>query len=797
MLDFLRDYLAPSGIHVCAITPDPFDGSGIDGRSFGSDWQAASAWCAEENAKGRNLYFSVNGVRPGLNKKPHKTDITLVRFAHVDIDPPKNNPSWDKQAALADLIARGAPSVVIDSGNGWQALWWLNESTDVETIEQINRGIVDRFQADHCWNVDRLLRIPGTINYPDKKKQSLGRVPVQATLAVPFNGNIYAPSALVTAFPASSAVEVAEALPDGPCVGYTGPANDEELIKLMMASRGGIAAMFGDKATLADLWSGDVTLLAKFFPSDSGDDFNRSEAEMALLTHFSFYTGKDASRMDRLFRKSGLMRDKWERGSYRVPSIQKAIRIGTSFYNVVREPVATATTVATLPGLPGTAVLDGEIMPAGEMLLIPDQVEHFRGCVYVMNDHKILLPNGEFAKPDQFKAMYGGHVFVMSGDMTGPTKNAFEAFTENRAHRFPKVNKSAFNPRNPFGHIENETVNTYFPDPTVISTPGDVMPMLLHVAKLWPDQRDQEIFWTYTAALVQNPGIKFQWALFIQGVEGNGKTILSDMVKFAVGLRYYHKPFADDVTNKFNDFMVRKLFIDLQEITLEDRAAVFENLKEWITSSWIEVQPKGGAKTMVENYANWMLTSNHKAAIPITANQRRISPLFCAQQDVADVTRDFPPNYFPTLWDWCRDGGFAALTHYLQNRPLDPDLNPAGRGLGAARAPDTSSTAEAIGASMGNYEQEVVEAIAEGVQGFRGGWISSVALESLAERRKLRITRPRRKMALETLGYVEFGRSPVMVMSEGAVRPVLYFKKAMRDTGLTVQDYLEKQGFTY
>lgn len=38
-----------------------------------------------------------------------------------------------------------------------------------------------------------------------------------------------------------------------------------------------------------------------------------SEAELALCDHLAFWTGRDADQMDRLFRESGLMRDKWDR----------------------------------------------------------------------------------------------------------------------------------------------------------------------------------------------------------------------------------------------------------------------------------------------------------------------------------------------------------------------------------------------------------------------------------------------------------------------------------------------------
>lgn len=805
---FLRDYLAPSGnVHVCAITPDAFETEhAVSGRFFGADWEGAAAWVRAENDKGRNVYWTVNLVTPGLNTKPKKTNIVGIRCAHVDIDPPKGNPAWDKAAALADLIARGSPSVIIDSGNGYQALWWLTEGTDAATIEQINRGIADRFDADHCWNVDRLLRLPGTTNYPDKKKQALGRVPTPSALVQPFNGSTFAPTALLSAFPASPVAEShIEELPNGPCEGYTGPADDTDLIRLMLSSRGGMQQMFGNKASFRDLWTGDVEALAKFFPSDS-DVFGRSDADLALLAHLSFYTGRDARRMDRLFRKSALMRDKWERDSYRAITIGKALSGSTAFYNVVREtraaPVAPAAQLPGLPGLPGMGVqvvaADGEMIGTPqELLLISDQIEKFKGCVYIASLHQMLTPSGTLMKPEVFKSMFGGHTFVMSSDMTGPTKNAFEAFTENRAYQFPKVETTMFEPQLPFGHIENRMVNIFMPDPSVRSEPGDVSPMLQHFEKLFPVARDREIIWTYLAAVVQNPGVKFQWAPFIQGAQGNGKSMIGAMLKMAVGPKYVHEPFSDDLANKFNDWLENRILIIVEELTLEGRYEVENNLKTWVTADMVEMQPKGGKKSMRPNKSNWIIFSNFRNSLPIDAGTRRYAPLFTAQQSVEDIHRDFHAGYFPEMWDWLRSGGFAYLTHYLQTRELNEEFNPIGTGPARARAPETSSTREAIGASMGNYEQEVLEAISEGREGFRNGWLSSVALTKLEEQKRIRINRTRRKMALESLGFIEHGRSPIMIMAEGAARPMLWIQRNMKERpDLSVQAYMMAQGFS-
>jgi hypothetical protein len=68
----------------------------------------------------------------------------------------------------------------------------------------------------------------------------------------------------------------------------------------------------------------DVELLAKAKAAKNGDKFSslwrgdtsghpsHSEADLALCDHLRFWTGGDRGRMDRLFRQSGLMRDKWD-----------------------------------------------------------------------------------------------------------------------------------------------------------------------------------------------------------------------------------------------------------------------------------------------------------------------------------------------------------------------------------------------------------------------------------------------------------------------------------------------------
>ncbi|MFP4001907.1 MAG: hypothetical protein ACLFU5_08415 [Thermoplasmata archaeon] len=82
----------------------------------------------------------------------------------------------------------------------------------------------------------------------------------------------------------------------------------------------------------------DKELLERAFNSENGDKFKRlwegdisdypshSEADLALLSMLAFWTHCDRFRMEKLFEKSGLVRDKWrEREDYREITIEKAV----------------------------------------------------------------------------------------------------------------------------------------------------------------------------------------------------------------------------------------------------------------------------------------------------------------------------------------------------------------------------------------------------------------------------------------------------------------------------------------
>ena len=93
-------------------------------------------------------------------------------------------------------------------------------------------------------------------------------------------------------------------------------SDDEIIVKACKAKNGG---------TFKRLWSGDISEYS-----------SQSEADLALCNILAFWTNKRFSQIDRLFRKSSLMRRKWDRkqsgSTYGKDTINKAIRFCSNVY---------------------------------------------------------------------------------------------------------------------------------------------------------------------------------------------------------------------------------------------------------------------------------------------------------------------------------------------------------------------------------------------------------------------------------------------------------------------------------
>ncbi len=554
---------------------------------------------------------------------------------------------------------------------------------------------------------------------------------------------------------------------DVPTPEWRGPTDDEDLLRRMMNSRSA-SASFGGKATFADLWTANIEALSRTYPPSHGSTtgYNESDADSALVQHLAFWTGRNHARIERLMYRSGLVREKFDRkdnqyGTYLRRTIMMSCGIQFEVLtDKAPEPLA-GSVISPAPSITNEP-LRPTLVTGSTFANNEEQLNLFSGCVYIQDQHRVLVPGGVLLKPEQFKVAYGGYSLTMDAENNKTTKDAWEAFTQSQAYRCPRATSTCFKPNKPSGALINVSgqlfANTYWP----VDVPrkvGDATPFLNHLAKLIPNERTRLIALSYMAACVQYQGYKFQWALFIQGVQGNGKTLLTRCVVEAIGRRYVHWPKASKLTNQFNGWMVGKTFYAVEDIYVSDhRLDVMEEMKPMITGGdGLEIEGKGVDQYSADICGNFMINANTQSSLIITDKERRYCPIFTAQQVKADLQRDgMTGSYMPDIYNWLRLEGHAIVSELLHTFPIPPEFNPAVEAGGLANvAPITDSTHAAIKASTGGVEQEIQEAIEQGLPGFSGGWVSSIQLDLLLEKigAARRVPRTKRKEMLEGMGY--------------------------------------------
>lgn len=139
-------------------------------------------------ASGRtNLYHIANPHSGNLQKPPNKGQMTGARCLFADIDLPADEPQTPENLQrLLDRVNDLHPpaSPIVFSGGGFNAYWLfpktiysVNEPDIIDRTEAANKQIAASLGSDHVWNINRILRLPYTINIPTKAKLEKGRVP--------------------------------------------------------------------------------------------------------------------------------------------------------------------------------------------------------------------------------------------------------------------------------------------------------------------------------------------------------------------------------------------------------------------------------------------------------------------------------------------------------------------------------------------------------------------------------------------------------------------------------------------
>lgn len=159
---------------------------------------------------------------------------------------------------------------------------------------------------------------------------------------------------------------------------WRGPQDDDVLIERMLNARQSAASAFGGKASLQQLWRGDCEL--------------NSEHDMALASHLAFWTGCDGERIDRLMRRSALVRAKWNDrrpgGTYLTYTIERAC---DGCENVYQEPERNLTVQTEMYGVATTHV-QGELISSEVFARVNELLDKVSACGNEEEMHNKVIP---------------------------------------------------------------------------------------------------------------------------------------------------------------------------------------------------------------------------------------------------------------------------------------------------------------------------------------------------------------------------------------------------------------------
>lgn len=202
VLRYLTDFFPTDRWVLTAIHTDR---KGPITKTFGANTaEAMQAWVEKMNLDSHNIYYHVCVTNKELNESNAQLkDVERVVWLHVDIDPKDQVAPDICKSQTEEILKNGkdgipVPTVVVDSGNGLQAFWKLKEPIQIggnleaaESAKRHNQRLEVVFDADHCHNINRLMRLPYTVNWPNALKRKKGRIAVMASVRWFTKENVY------------------------------------------------------------------------------------------------------------------------------------------------------------------------------------------------------------------------------------------------------------------------------------------------------------------------------------------------------------------------------------------------------------------------------------------------------------------------------------------------------------------------------------------------------------------------------------------------------------------------------
>jgi len=590
--------------HLCAI--HPAGNRPVVGRSFPkteAGKAAALRWLVEADRKGYGIYFNANEVKP-LGKehaKAKEAEVLTVHFLHVDADLPAGTAPDAVETARAELLAKIkaaplVPSLIINSGNGFGLFWELAEPITVtaeklEDIKARNVALADQLGGDDCANLDRVMRLPFTVNRPNAKKIKAGRVPVLADVVTDLRGLVvytleeFAPAAV------SDEMTPTRTESSGTAYETIGAPDIPETVDLSTL----------DEGIRSLIENGPPTGYAK----------SRSEAVYSCACHLRRIGWSDGDILCVLTDPTNAIADHIFDQKQRGPA-EQASRV---IMDMNRRNIAHVFTDAADDF--GDDEPEEFTVPAGPLTEFREQLAGFRYCLdppsFIRRADKKMISE------KSFNGRYAPLVKCIPKLEARYKDNAPKlAISQSVLER---IDGTCYRPGEP--DICGNLLNMW-QDPKIEPLGEEPTIFLQHMDYLIPNQRERDLALNWLAWCVQKPAEKQMFALLIVDDGGTGKSWIGYMLRVLFGDQNVAMTESDHpVKDMFNGWTLNRQLGFIHELVPDRRVDLASRLKGVITEAHIWVNEKFIARFRAENRTNLLCCSNHRDALKIARKDRR------------------------------------------------------------------------------------------------------------------------------------------------------------------------------
>lgn len=615
---------------VCPFSPDQKDEAREWLERFGGepeDGDPDHAW---------NIYFHVNPTIRMMSSKAGKEHIRAMEYLHVDLDP---RPGEDMQSEkkrflrlLTEKLPGGVPvpTFVIDSGAGYHAYWALDKPFDIDgdagkcdEAERYNQQLEAEFGGDHCWNVDRILRLPGTINRPDQKKRDKGRTTYLCELVSHEDTAIY-PLGTFTPAP-------------------------------LVQTEGG----FADHLQMVDIQG----------PIESFTDIDKlDEWKVPLHTKIVIVQGLDPDDPTR-----------WESRSEPLHYVTNSMtRCGVPdevILSVLENPVFKISESVLEKGRGARKYALKQINGAKETAISPELqrlnakhavVRSVGGSCRIISeewDEELGRLSLDYQTATDFSTYYMNQKMEMTVEgkdgpklvsvplgkwwMTHPHRRSYERVIFAPGREVP----GSYNLWTGFG---------------VEPRPGNCEMYLEHLRENICNGNEDHFQYLlgWMACAVQRPGEQGHVAIVLQGSRGAGKGVFASNFGALFGRHFLTVTHGDHLVGKFNNHLRDCVLLFGDEAFYAGDKKHEGMLKVLITERTLMTEKKGVDATTGRNYTHVILASNDDWVVPAGENERRFFIMRVSDDKAQDT------KYFNEIIKQMENGGQEALLHFLMHFDL-------------------------------------------------------------------------------------------------------------------------------